>query len=144
MAALLSETVLGFVIPFGVTGTCYFCLNKKVQQKTVVSSQKLTKLVSLIVVTFFMCWIPYHIVNVLTIFTPLEPGLGLHLHRLPYDGARRVAQGIAFINSCVNPFLYAFHYRALRLTDDRPSKRNTTKNSTNLSDRVTETDVRVI
>ncbi|KAL2100218.1 hypothetical protein ACEWY4_004612 [Coilia grayii] len=118
LGVLLLETTAGFVIPFGTLLVSYLCLQKKVRAKALMSHQRLATLVTCIVVTFFIFWIPYHIVNVMIMTAPSEPAQSVR--RVAYRGPRRVVQGIVYLNSCVNPLLYAFNYRSLRAT--KPGK----------------------
>ncbi|XP_076139518.1 leukotriene B4 receptor 1-like [Alosa pseudoharengus] len=113
VGVLLLETVCFFVVPFSTLMVSYLCLHKKVSEKSMGSHQRLAILVTMIVVTFFIFCIPYHIVNVMTMAAPLEEPVQL-VRRVAYRGPRRVTQGIAYLNSCVNPLLYAFNYRSLR------------------------------
>ncbi|XP_036400067.1 N-formyl peptide receptor 2-like [Megalops cyprinoides] len=117
LAVLFMETLLGFVVPFSILVTSYFCLHKKVNQTAFFSSQRMTKLVTSIVVTFFIFWSPVHIVILLQISTIFLK------HSLPETSAKLwaltevgwdYASSLMFINSCVNPFLYVFTSRKLR------------------------------
>uniref|UniRef100_A0A3P9A607 G-protein coupled receptors family 1 profile domain-containing protein n=1 Tax=Esox lucius TaxID=8010 RepID=A0A3P9A607_ESOLU len=67
IAVLISETILGFVVPFSVLVTCYCCLHRRVNNTSLFSSVKLTRLVTSVIVAFFIFWIPVHIVNVVDI-----------------------------------------------------------------------------
>ncbi|XP_076139519.1 leukotriene B4 receptor 1-like [Alosa pseudoharengus] len=124
VGVLLLETVVLFIVPFTTLMVSYLCLQKKVSKKSMGSHQKLAILVTMIVVTFFIFCIPYHIVNVMIMVAPLEEPVQL-VRRVAYRGPRRVVQGIVFLYSCVNPLLYAFNYRSLRAenagTDQHPT-----------------------
>ncbi|XP_012686759.1 leukotriene B4 receptor 1-like [Clupea harengus] len=126
VGVLLLETMAMFVVPFSTMLVSYLCLHKKVSAKALGSHQRLAVLVTSIVVTFFIFWIPYHVVNVMIIAAPLEP-VKL-VQRVAFRGPRRVVQGIVLFNSCVNPLLYAFNYRRYR--DEQPG---TEVNNTQIS-----------
>ncbi|XP_064194040.1 leukotriene B4 receptor 1-like [Anguilla rostrata] len=114
VAVLLGETLLGFVIPFSILLTSYFCLHKKVNQTTFFNNQRTTWLVTSIVATFFILWFPAHVINILDITTTLlrtsQPTVYEKLKRFR-RASGDIAKTLVFINSCVNPFLYAFAYR---------------------------------
>lgn len=111
MAILLGEVVMTFIIPFSIIATSYSCLHKKVTQGTFFSNHRITRLITSIVVTFLVLWTPSHVVSVVEIaFISVE-----------YDfpaikRVRAVVDSFVFVNSCVNPLLYAFNYHSLRQT----------------------------
>src|SRR4029434_11045568 len=118
VAILLTEIVLTS-IPLSIIVTSYFCLHKKVNQQALFSNQRLTRLITSIVVTFLILWIPFHVSTMMEIFaisiktqnTVLYAKLlAIRTVSLP------VVTSLLFINSCVNPVLYAFNYRRLRET----------------------------
>ncbi|KAL2088806.1 hypothetical protein ACEWY4_015705 [Coilia grayii] len=111
------ETLLGFVVPFAILVVYYCSLHKKVNETAFFSSRRLTKLVSNIIVTFFVFWIPVHIMNVVDILAislkSSHPNASAKLTDF-YSSAEDIVISLAFINSCVNPFLYAFASKSLR------------------------------
>ncbi|KAJ8398558.1 hypothetical protein AAFF_G00420860 [Aldrovandia affinis] len=121
VATLFMETLLGFVVPFSILATSYFCLHKKVNQTALFKSQRMTKLVSSIVVTFFIFWIPLHVTNILGIFAV---SLKLKTLKNISDAAWRIAVALTFINSSLNPFLYAFASRTLNVQQDAQQSGN--------------------
>ncbi|KAG9336967.1 hypothetical protein JZ751_029985 [Albula glossodonta] len=71
----------------------------------------MTKLVTSIVVTFFIFWIPLSVTNIIGLSGVwLESKTVDHL----FDVMWEITGALTFINSCVNPFLYAFTARNLR------------------------------
>ncbi|XP_063068954.1 apelin receptor B-like [Engraulis encrasicolus] len=63
LGILLGETLLGFVLPFSIMAMFYFCLHKKVKQNPLFSNPRLARLVIAILVTFFILWFPFHVMN---------------------------------------------------------------------------------
>ncbi|XP_063044331.1 leukotriene B4 receptor 1-like [Engraulis encrasicolus] len=117
VAVLLSELVMNFIFPFSTIATCYCCLHRKVNQTAFFSDQRMTRLVTSIVVTFLILWMPCHAVTLLEMVA-----LCIKPHHLAlYDKlmavqkmSRPVVKSLTFVNSCANPLLYAFQVRSLR------------------------------
>ncbi|XP_039547817.1 leukotriene B4 receptor 1-like [Pimephales promelas] len=101
------ESLLGFFLPLTVMLTSYYCLHKMASQRAFRHRYRPAKLVTRIIVIFFICWAPHHIIKLEEIvaqFLKSEPVLS------PVSG---IAGCLTFINSCVNPFLYAFSSKSL-------------------------------
>ncbi|XP_036400064.1 leukotriene B4 receptor 1-like [Megalops cyprinoides] len=135
VAILLLETLLGFVLPFSILVTSYFCLHKKVNQTAFFSSQRMTKLVTSIVVTFFIFWFPLHVINMVDIsITLLKTS-----HPDTYESLKSfrrasgdVSQALVLINSCINPFLYAFASRSLRSNAQQTEEKKAATQTSNV------------
>ena len=117
----LSSTLLGFVAPFAVMLTCYFFIARTVathfrreRAEGPRKRKRLLTIIAVLVAAFGGCWLPFHLVKTLYILMELEA--------LPWscslynflNNFHPYCTGIAHINSCLNPFLYAFfdpHFR---------------------------------
>ncbi|XP_077085381.1 leukotriene B4 receptor 1 [Siphateles boraxobius] len=102
------ESLLGFFLPFTVMLSSYYCLHKMATQGAFRHRCRPTKLVTRIVVMFFIFWAPHHIIKLEEIFATFfksQPVL---------SPVGDIAGSLTFINSCVNPFLYAFSSKSLR------------------------------
>ncbi|XP_066107630.1 apelin receptor [Saccopteryx bilineata] len=109
----VSSTALGFVVPFTVMLTCYFFIAQTIaghfRKERIEGLRKRRRLLSIIVVlvvTFALCWMPYHLVKTLymlggLLHWPCAFDLFL-MNVFPYCTC------ISYVNSCLNPFLYAF------------------------------------
>ncbi|XP_009945845.1 PREDICTED: C5a anaphylatoxin chemotactic receptor 1-like [Leptosomus discolor] len=64
-------------------------------------SQKAIKLILVVIVSFFVCWLPYHVVGLILAST--HPRSALFKGALEADP---VVAGVAYINSCINPIIY--------------------------------------
>ncbi|XP_060763357.1 C5a anaphylatoxin chemotactic receptor 1-like [Neoarius graeffei] len=106
---LIWEIIL-FVVFFPIMAYFYFRLHQGVNNSTFFSSQSLTKLVTRIVVCFFIFWFPMVICNIVLIIAQLLQNDSLLRSA---DAADIITTALIFINSCVNPFLYAFSARAV-------------------------------
>lgn len=149
VSILLMETIFGFVIPFSILATCYFCLQKRTKpedteeecsmhRKAVSRHQRMKNLVTSILVSFFIFWIPVNVINVVDIVTTLvrtaHPGDYNNIksfRRMVGDNAK----ALILINSCLNPFLYALVYeRQVRIKPQNQNQTNPMNATSRLSD----------
>uniref|UniRef100_A0A8C1ZAD4 G-protein coupled receptors family 1 profile domain-containing protein n=1 Tax=Cyprinus carpio TaxID=7962 RepID=A0A8C1ZAD4_CYPCA len=103
----LLESLLGFFVPFTIMLTSYYCLYKTATQGAFRHRHRPTKLVTRIVIVFFIFWAPHQIIKLEEIcaaFLQSETVLSF---------ISDIAGSLTFINSCVNPFLYAFSSKSL-------------------------------
>nr|XP_013807891.1 PREDICTED: C5a anaphylatoxin chemotactic receptor 1-like [Apteryx mantelli mantelli] len=91
----------GFLVPFVVITACYSLLLARVRSKRFARSQKAIKLILVVIVSFFVCWLPYHVVGLILAST--LPHTSLFKGALEADP---YVAGIAYINSCLNPIIY--------------------------------------
>ncbi|KAI5624110.1 C-C chemokine receptor type 5-like, partial [Silurus asotus] len=103
--SIFKMNVLGLLIPLSILGFCYFMIVWRL--RTLRSSTKLAiRLVVVVMVVFFCCWIPYNIAAFLKalelkrILTP-ECELNKTIQLL-----LQITEAVAFSHSCLNPFLY--------------------------------------
>uniref|UniRef100_A0A452SAL1 C3a anaphylatoxin chemotactic receptor n=1 Tax=Ursus americanus TaxID=9643 RepID=A0A452SAL1_URSAM len=95
--------VVGFLLPFIVMVTCYGLIIFRMRRGRFTKTRiKTLRVAMAVVVVFCVCWAPYHIVGVLSLFYDPETPFGEAL--LSWD---HVSIALASANSCFNPFLYA-------------------------------------
>ncbi|XP_036382117.1 chemokine-like receptor 1 [Megalops cyprinoides] len=97
---VFSRFVCGFLIPFVIITLCYTIIILKLKNNRMTKSSKPFKVMSALIVTFFVCWLPYHI------FVLLEVYNELHNHNIVTG--LMVSATLVSANSTMNPFLYAF------------------------------------
>ncbi|XP_062870200.1 apelin receptor B [Trichomycterus rosablanca] len=111
----ISSTALGFIIPLMAMLVCYGFIgctvtrhfNKNLRKEDQ-RKRRLLKIITTLVVVFAACWIPFHVVKSMDAlsYLGLAPDscslLTFLLLAHPY------ATCLAYLNSCLNPFLYAF------------------------------------
>ncbi|XP_041123980.1 leukotriene B4 receptor 1-like [Polyodon spathula] len=116
-AVLLLETLVGFVIPCMALAVSYILISRRIKQTSIQTGRRLGKLITWIVVSFFILWFPYHVFNILTISISLLKANSqlentARLESFSETGTN-FAGALSFVNSCLNPFLYAFASRSL-------------------------------
>lgn len=99
-AVVLTRLTCGFVIPFLMIVCCCSLLAVKLRSLTIKSS-KPYKIITALILSFFLCWVPYHS------FVLLELDLSNYHLELIQTGLK-VGGTLAAANSFMSPFLYVF------------------------------------
>ncbi|EMP37365.1 atypical chemokine receptor 3 [Chelonia mydas] len=110
----LISVVLGFAIPFPIIALFYFLLARSISASSDQERKSNGKIIFSYVVVFLVCWLPYHAVVLLDIFSVL--------HFIPFScqmenflyAALHITQCFSLIHCCVNPMLYSFINRNYR------------------------------
>ncbi|XP_038583358.1 leukotriene B4 receptor 1-like isoform X4 [Micropterus salmoides] len=110
VAVLLIQSLLGFVSS-SVVAFSYIRLHRKVNQAAFFNNPQTTRLVTSIVVTFFVLWMPRLIMNILGVAAFSLNNQGLLKFCI---NSWNVTGALVFVNSCLNPLLYAFASRNLK------------------------------
>ncbi|XP_030622599.1 leukotriene B4 receptor 1 [Chanos chanos] len=114
---VLLETLIGFVLPFIILVVCYGCVFGRIAQMTFKTKRKSTGLIAAVVISFALCWIPYHIGNVLSLVA-LSIGHSDPEAEENLENARTtmtmISGALVFISSTINPILYVFAARSFR------------------------------
>ncbi|XP_026068497.1 C3a anaphylatoxin chemotactic receptor-like [Carassius auratus] len=92
--------ILGFLIPFLTIFICYSILIRKLRANQMSKFTKPFKIMTLLITTFFICWLPFQVVSILE--------LDQTENSFAFYTAQLVSGSLACANSFLNPFLYAF------------------------------------
>ncbi|XP_069490454.1 probable G-protein coupled receptor 33 [Ambystoma mexicanum] len=97
----LIRLLLGFLIPFLIITACYGNTAFKVKIRRLSRSSKFIKVIVVSVLSFFVCWLPYHIFYALSMYREYYPELLI-----------QVVMSMAIVCSCANvcftPIFYLF------------------------------------
>ncbi|XP_054475042.1 leukotriene B4 receptor 1-like [Anoplopoma fimbria] len=107
IAVLLTESLTGFA-SITVVVFSYISLHRKVNQAAFFNNPQTTRLVTSIIVTFFVLWMPYHITNVLGVAAIWLKNNSLLKSCMD---SMYIVRALVFVNSSLNPLLYAFAFR---------------------------------
>ncbi|XP_066494075.1 leukotriene B4 receptor 1-like [Tiliqua scincoides] len=115
LASNIVETLFGFVIPLTVLSICYSCVARKIRTLKRRERMKTGKLIAAVVVGFFVCWLPYHVLNLIVISALVLKHTHPDTAKALLESANVVIKShgaLAFLSSCLNPILYAFAARS--------------------------------
>ncbi|XP_041755349.2 relaxin-3 receptor 1-like [Coregonus clupeaformis] len=113
------KVLIGFLIPLGIISVCYllllrFITSKNVNTSTAKRRSKVTKSVTIVVLSFFLCWLPN---QALTAWGILIKHNVVHFSWEYYTTQAYVfpvSVCLAHSNSCLNPILYCLMRREFR------------------------------
>ncbi|XP_026076444.1 C3a anaphylatoxin chemotactic receptor-like [Carassius auratus] len=92
--------VFGFLVPLMCITTCYGFIARKLGRRHFHSGRAI-RIMLAVIVAFFLCWLPYHIVDLIIMYGDQAS----FLVALAMDP---LAVSLAYFNSCLNPILYVF------------------------------------
>ncbi|XP_078698881.1 somatostatin receptor type 5-like [Branchiostoma floridae x Branchiostoma belcheri] len=107
---------MGFVVPLSVISVSYVSVVRHLRRNTPANAavariavnmrNKVTKTVTALIVTFVVCWLPFHVCQLLNLSTDLP--------EKPTMAAFHIAMILSYANSCANPVLYVFTSQKFR------------------------------
>ncbi|XP_015241193.1 PREDICTED: chemokine-like receptor 1 [Cyprinodon variegatus] len=108
-AMVVTRFILGFVIPFSVIVSSYAIIIHRLRQNRTLANQSSRpfKIIAAIIVTFFLCWAPFHILGLTELVSSMTDHSNKTLTNIIEVGVP-IATSLAFLNSCLNPLLYVF------------------------------------
>uniref|UniRef100_A0A671L055 C3a anaphylatoxin chemotactic receptor-like n=1 Tax=Sinocyclocheilus anshuiensis TaxID=1608454 RepID=A0A671L055_9TELE len=92
--------VFGFLVPLVCITTCYGFIPRKLGRSHFHSGRAF-RIMLAVIVAFFLCWLPYHIVDLIIMY-------GEGSSSSVAVAVEPLAVSLAYFNSCLNPVLYVF------------------------------------
>ncbi|XP_051757002.1 leukotriene B4 receptor 2a [Ctenopharyngodon idella] len=104
------ETVLAFLLPYTVIIGSYVCILRRIRKTRFRRRIRSEKLILVIIISFGLFWLPYHIINTVQVAAELHPENSPGKVRLDtiWKLLRALTSTVAFVSSCINPVLYTF------------------------------------
>lgn len=112
------ELVVGFILPILIMAICYALLLRclvtdsqtpRVRRQGKTHVWRVTTMIFLVTVVFLVCWAPHHVLKLISAHKNRmlfvrggQPGSSA----FGFVVANIVAQGLTFVSSCCNPFIY--------------------------------------
>nr|XP_033776614.1 prostaglandin D2 receptor 2-like [Geotrypetes seraphini] len=102
-AMAVSKFLISFLVPLLLIGFCYTAVTLKIRRRHHRNSGRFFKLMVAIILTFVLCWFPYHIFSLMEAQAHHQKEMRPVVWKaLPF------VTSLAFINSILNPCLYVF------------------------------------
>ncbi|GAA6065990.1 leukotriene B4 receptor 2a [Tachysurus ichikawai] len=99
------ETFLGFLLPYSLILISYVRILLRIRRTRFQRRIRSEKLILIIVITFALFWLPYHVVNMLQVSEGLVVSTQQSIRGIRTK-LRPFAAAVAFFSSCINPILY--------------------------------------
>ncbi|XP_062407807.1 chemerin-like receptor 1, partial [Sardina pilchardus] len=99
--------IFGLAVPLMVIVICYSVIMLKLRANRMMRSSKPFKVMTAVIITFVICWLPFQIFRLLEVYH------ALYSHTLLKIGIQ-VTMTIAYANSFMNPILYSFMGQDIR------------------------------
>lgn len=96
--------LMGFIVPFLVIVYCHLVVYRSTQKglsRGRNRSKRTLRIIFAVVLSFFLCWLPLHIMDFIDLNTPRRSP-----HAPKVYHAHVLALCLAYFNSCLNPLLY--------------------------------------
>ncbi|XP_059521454.1 N-formyl peptide receptor 2-like [Myotis daubentonii] len=106
--------VIGFTMPMSIVAICYGLIAVKLSKKGMLNSSRSLRVLTAVVVSFFVCWFPFQLVALLHTIRLTELVFGSTYKILTI--LVNLLRPLAFFNSCLNPMLYVFIGQDFRKT----------------------------
>ncbi|KAM4527118.1 relaxin-3 receptor 1 [Odontesthes bonariensis] len=113
------KVLLGFVVPLGIISACYLLLLRFITSKNINTSSakrraKVTRSVTIVVLSFFLCWLPNQALTAWGILVKLNVVHFSYEYYTMQVYVFPVSVCLAHSNSCLNPILYCLMRREFR------------------------------
>ncbi|XP_028276260.1 C5a anaphylatoxin chemotactic receptor 1 [Parambassis ranga] len=96
--------LMGFILPFLIILTCHLIVylnTRSGMSRSRPRSKRTLRIILAVVLSFFLCWLPLHIMDFLILKTPRSSPHSPNVYM-----AHVLALCLAYFNSCLNPLLY--------------------------------------
>ncbi|ROL40911.1 Leukotriene B4 receptor 2 [Anabarilius grahami] len=104
------EILVGFLMPYGLIIGSYVCVLRRIRKTRFRRHIRSEKLILVIVITFGLTWLPFHIINMVEVagaFLPEDSPAKARLSQI-WISFRGFTSTFTFISSSINPVLYTF------------------------------------
>ncbi|XP_060705839.1 C-C chemokine receptor type 9-like [Hemiscyllium ocellatum] len=108
VAGLAMQVTVGFFLPFAVMLFCYSTIIWKLLQAKSFQKHRAIKLIGTVVSVFVLSQLPYNSMMIMKAMDAANMTITDCGMLKNVDIATQITKSIAFLHSCLNPFLYAF------------------------------------
>ncbi|XP_051720163.1 C3a anaphylatoxin chemotactic receptor-like [Ctenopharyngodon idella] len=104
--------VVGFLLPFVIISASYVAIGVRVKHLRKKNKLKPFRIILAVILSFFFCWLPFYVYKFIEVWlremNATNPSDELNSFKKVFDQIELFIISLAYLNSCLNPFLYVF------------------------------------
>ncbi|XP_036391292.1 relaxin-3 receptor 1-like [Megalops cyprinoides] len=115
----LQKILIAFVLPMLIVSICYLMLLRFIRLRSMNNNHpkrrsRVTKSVTIVVLSFFLCWMPNHAITFWGVLVKFNVVYWDRTYYIVHTYVFPVTVCLAHVNSCLNPVLYCLMRREFR------------------------------
>ncbi|KAF1392596.1 hypothetical protein PFLUV_G00029720 [Perca fluviatilis] len=115
----IQKLLLGFVLPMSIVSISYVMLLRFVRNRTMKTSNpkrrcQVTKSITIVVLSFFLCWMPNHAITLWSVLVKLNVANWDKAYYIVHTYVFPLTVCLAHTNSCLNPIIYCLMRKEFR------------------------------
>uniref|UniRef100_A0A3Q4C0J2 Relaxin-3 receptor 1 n=1 Tax=Mola mola TaxID=94237 RepID=A0A3Q4C0J2_MOLML len=115
----IQKILVGFVIPMSIVSVSYILLLRFVRSRTMTTRNpkrrsRVTRSVTIVVLSFFLCWMPNHAITLWSVLVKLNAANWDKAYYVVHTYVFPLTVCLAHTNSCLNPVIYCLMRKEFR------------------------------
>ncbi|KAK2853761.1 hypothetical protein Q5P01_006422 [Channa striata] len=115
----IQKILVGFVLPMSVVSISYIMLLRFIRNRSMKSSNprrrsQVTKSVTIVVLSFFLCWMPNHAITLWSVLVKMNAANWDKAYYIVHTYVFPLTICLAHTNSCLNPIIYCLMRKEFR------------------------------
>ena len=115
----IQKILVGFVLPMSIVSISYMMLLRFIRNRSMKTSNpkrrsQVTKSITIVVLSFFLCWMPNHAITLWSVLVKLNVANWDRAYYLVHTYVFPLTVCLAHTNSCLNPFIYCLMRKEFR------------------------------
>ncbi|XP_041640327.1 relaxin-3 receptor 1 [Cheilinus undulatus] len=115
----IQKILVGFVLPMCIVSVSYILLLRFIRNRSMKTSNpkrrsKVTKSITIVVLSFFLCWMPNHAITLWSVLVKLNVANWDKAYYIVHTYVFPLTVCLAHTNSCLNPIIYCLTRKEFR------------------------------
>ncbi|XP_044217068.1 relaxin-3 receptor 1 [Thunnus albacares] len=115
----IQKILVGFVLPMSIVSISYIMLLRFIRNRSMKTSNpkrrsQVTKSITIVVLSFFLCWMPNHAITLWSVLVKLNVANWDRAYYLVHTYVFPLTVCLAHTNSCLNPLIYCLMRKEFR------------------------------
>ncbi|XP_034077084.1 relaxin-3 receptor 1 [Gymnodraco acuticeps] len=115
----IQKIVVGFVLPMSIVSISYIMLLRFIRNRSMKTSNpkrrsQVTKSITIVVLSFFLCWMPNHAITLWSVLVKLNAANWDKAYYIVHTYVFPLTVCLAHTNSCLNPVIYCLMRKEFR------------------------------